>query len=42
MHPAIQELLERVKDDPDQESEELATALYEGAAVTSGYPVKDA
>lgn len=41
MHPAIQELLERVKDDPDTEAEELAICLYEGAAVTSGYPVKD-
>lgn len=36
-HPAIKELLERVKDDVDRETEELAKVLYEGALVNSGY-----
>lgn len=40
-HPAIKELFERVKEDPDQETEELANVLYEGAAINSGYGVKD-
>ena len=35
-HPAIKELFERVKDDPDKETEDLATVLYEGAVVNSG------
>lgn len=38
-HPAIKELLERVKDDPDRETEELAKVLYEAALVHSGYSV---
>lgn len=40
-HPAIKELLERVKDDPDKETEEYAKVLYEGSLVNSGYSVKD-
>jgi heat shock protein beta len=36
-HPAIKELFERVKEEPDRETEELARILYEGAAITSGY-----
>jgi len=36
-HPAIKELLERVKDDVDRETEELAKVLFEGALVNSGY-----
>lgn len=36
-HPAIKELLERVKDEVDKETEELAKVLYEGALVNSGY-----
>lgn len=35
-HPAIKEILERVKDDVDRETEELARVLYEGALVNSG------
>nr|BAF33716.1 heat shock protein 92 [Paramecium caudatum] len=35
-HQAIQELLQRVKDDPDQETEEMARVLYEAALVNSG------
>lgn len=40
-HPAIKELLERVKDDPDNQTEEIARVLYEGALVNSGYSLKD-
>jgi len=40
-HPAIKELFERVKEDPDRETEELAKVLYEGALINSGYTVKD-
>lgn len=36
-HPAIKELFERVKDDPDKETEDLATVLFEGALVNSGF-----
>lgn len=35
-HPAIQELLQKVKEDPDAETEELARVLYEAALVNSG------
>ena len=35
-HPAIKELLERVKDDPDSETEEMAKVLYEAALINSG------
>ncbi|CAK66411.1 unnamed protein product (macronuclear) [Paramecium tetraurelia] len=38
-HQAIQELLQRVKDDPDQETEEMAKVLYEAALVNSGYSI---
>ncbi|CAD8122730.1 unnamed protein product [Paramecium sonneborni] len=38
-HQAIQELLQRVKDDPDQETEEMARVLYEAALVNSGYSI---
>ena len=40
-HPAIKELLERVKEDPDANTEESAKILYEGALVNSGYSLKD-
>jgi len=40
-HPAIKELFERVKEDPDRETEELARVLYEGALINSGYSIKD-
>lgn len=40
-HPAIKELLERVKDDPDKETEEYARVLYEGSLVNSGYLVSN-
>lgn len=40
-HPAVKELLERVKDDPDAQTEEIAKILYEGALVNSGYSLKD-
>jgi heat shock protein beta len=40
-HPAIQSLLEKVKDDPDKDVEELAKVLYEGSLVNSGYALKD-
>lgn len=38
-HPAIKELLERVKDDPDAETEEMARVLYEAALINSGYAI---
>jgi len=40
-HPAIKELFERVKDDPDKETEDLATVLFEGALVNSGYALRE-
>lgn len=40
-HPAIKTLYERVKEEPDRETEELARVLYEGALVTSGYNLRD-
>lgn len=40
-HPAIKELFERVKDEPDKETEELARTLFEGALITSGYSVRE-
>lgn len=40
-HPAIKELFERVKDTPDDETKELATLLYEGALINSGYNLKE-
>lgn len=40
-HPAIKELFERVKDDPDSETEELAQVLFEGALINSGYVLSD-
>lgn len=40
-HPAIKELLERVKDDPDRDTEEYARVLYEGSLVNSGYLVNN-
>lgn len=40
-HPIIKELFERVKDDPDKETEDLAKILYEGSLINSGYNVKD-
>jgi HSP90 family molecular chaperone len=35
-HPAIKELLERVKDEPNTETKDLAVLLYEGAMINSG------
>ena len=40
-HPFIKELLERVKDSPDEDAKESATLLYEIALMNSGYSVKD-
>jgi len=40
-HPAIKELLERVKEEPDKETEELAKVLYEGALINSGYSIRE-
>jgi heat shock protein beta len=40
-HPAIKELLERVKDDPDTETEDMAKVLYEAALVNSGYMIQN-
>ena len=36
-HPAIKELFERVKDDPDKDTTDLATLLFEAASINSGY-----
>jgi len=36
-HPVIKELLDRVKESPDAETEELATLLFETALINSGY-----
>jgi HSP90 family molecular chaperone len=36
-HPIIKELLERVKDNPDAETEEYAKMLTETALINSGY-----
>jgi len=33
--------LDRVKDEADKDSEELARVLYEGALINSGYSIKD-
>jgi len=44
-HPVIKELLERVKDprdEPDNETTELATLLYEAAMLNSGFALGDA
>jgi heat shock protein beta len=43
-HPVIKELLERVKDprdEPENETKELATLLYEAALLNSGYSISD-
>jgi len=40
-HPVIKELLERVKEDPGQETSEFATVLYEAALLSSGYALHD-
>jgi HSP90 family molecular chaperone len=40
-HPAIKELFERVRDDADKETEELARVLYEGAVINSGYTIRE-
>lgn len=41
-HPSIKELFERVKEDPeDQDTKELARVLYEGAAINSGYLLRE-
>lgn len=40
-HPAIKELLERVKDSPENDTKDLAVLLYEGALINSGYSLKD-
>jgi len=34
-------LFERVKDDPDKETEDLATVLFEGAMVNSGFTLRE-
>lgn len=40
-HPAIKELFERVKDEPDKDTEELAKVLYEGSLINSGFSIRD-
>mmetsp|Transcript_98691 Transcript_98691/g.137000 ORF Transcript_98691/g.137000 Transcript_98691/m.137000 type:complete len:123 (+) Transcript_98691:262-630(+) len=40
-HPAVKELFERVKDDPDKETEDLAKVLFEGALINSGYSLRE-
>jgi len=40
-HPAIKELLERVKEGPDSDTADLATLLYETALLRSGYNLHD-
>ena len=41
-HPILKELLERVKDNPDDEdTEEMARLLYETALLNSGYILDD-
>jgi len=40
-HPAIKELFDRVKDEPDKETEELARVLFEGSLITSGYSLRE-
>lgn len=40
-HPFIKELLERVKNGPDEETEESAKLLYEVALLQAGFDLKD-
>lgn len=40
-HPIIKELLERVKEEHDAQTEEIAYTLYEASMVNSGYSLKD-
>eukprot|EP01017_Pseudomicrothorax_dubius_P006663 TRINITY_DN11948_c0_g2_i1.p1 TRINITY_DN11948_c0_g2~~TRINITY_DN11948_c0_g2_i1.p1 ORF type:complete len:826 (+),score=393.11 TRINITY_DN11948_c0_g2_i1:46-2523(+) len=40
-HPVVKELLERVKESPDSETEEMATLLFETALINSGYSMSN-
>jgi len=40
-HPVIKELYHRVKNNPDKDTEEMATLLYEAALLNSGFPLSD-
>jgi heat shock protein beta len=40
-HPVIKELLQRVQNSPDKETEEMATLLYEAALLNSGFSLAD-
>lgn len=40
-HPIIKELLERVKDGADEETEDMARLLYEAALLNSGYSLSE-
>lgn len=40
-HPVIKELLDRVANSPDKETEEMATLLYEAALLNSGFSLSD-
>jgi len=40
-HPIIKELLNRVQNNPNKETEEMATLLFEAALLNSGYNLPD-
>jgi len=40
-HPLIKELAQRVQNNPDKETEEMATLLFEAALLNSGYNLPD-
>jgi len=40
-HPVIKELLERVKESPDSDTEEMASLLFETALINSGYNLQN-
>jgi len=40
-HPVIKELLQRVQNNPDKDTEEMATLLYEAALLNSGFSLSD-
>jgi len=40
-HPVIKELLQRVQNSADKETEEMATLLYEAALLNSGFSLSD-
>jgi heat shock protein beta len=40
-HPVIKELAQRVQNNPDKDTEEMAILLYEAALLNSGFPLSD-